>query len=88
MSGLDASRVFTAERALLVLGCPVFDDESPRPPLARRLERTLALHHRFPEARVVLSGGSVRGPAEGPAMAKWLRARGVAPSAIRVEDQS
>jgi uncharacterized SAM-binding protein YcdF (DUF218 family) len=69
----------------LVFGCPAFPDGTPRPPLARRLQRALEVARRFPYAQLVLSGGAVLGPVEAEVMARWLEARGVASARLHLE---
>ncbi|MBC7794062.1 MAG: YdcF family protein [Clostridia bacterium] len=54
-------------------------------PLHRRLMRARAESIIHPDARIIVSGGPVKGPAEGPLMKRWLTTHGVDPSRIVVE---
>ena len=87
---LFASHAFASERAILVLGSTVARNGQPTPGLARRLALAQKLATKDPRAVLIVSGGTRGGkwPAEGPAMARWLAAHGVAPSRIRVEDRA
>jgi uncharacterized SAM-binding protein YcdF (DUF218 family) len=67
--------------ALVVLGCPVAPDGTPRPAALRRLQRTAAA---FAASRlpVLASGGRVWGGAvEAVAFRSWLVTRGGVPAA-------
>ncbi|WP_439580387.1 YdcF family protein [Elioraea sp.] len=71
---------------IVVFGFPVQPDGSPTPELARRIAAAALAARRFPQARVLVSGGPGRStPAEATAMARRLRAHGIASSRI-VED--
>jgi hypothetical protein len=74
--------------AIVVLGCATNPDGTPTPELERRLKVALKLARSRPQALIVVSGGPVRGPAEGPVMANWLSRRRVARSRIVVEDKA
>jgi vancomycin permeability regulator SanA len=76
-------------RAIVVLGTAVRPDGRPGSALERRLETALALARADRSALVVVSGGAVaNGFAEGPAMARWLAARGLPRRRIRVESEA
>ncbi|MDI9499066.1 MAG: ElyC/SanA/YdcF family protein [Bacillota bacterium] len=86
---------FTAEvpqdlPAILVLGAQVYQDRTPSPILADRLERARVYLEEVPTAVAVTSGG--RGPdepcPEGEAMADWLESRGVSASRLSTETAS
>jgi uncharacterized SAM-binding protein YcdF (DUF218 family) len=74
---------------LLVLGAGAPDGE-PSPILAERLNRALELAQRYPQARLVVSGGLGYGTlvSEAHAMAKYLRAHGLPAERIVLEDRS
>lgn len=57
-------------------------------PLKRRLQRAREEAHKHPEAPIIVSGGAVKGPAEGPVMRRWLTRHGVDADRIIVEDQA
>src|SRR5690606_28129460 len=75
--------------AIVVLGAGVRADGQFGPRGTARLEATLDLARRRPDALIVVTGGAVtsRHP-EGPLMADWLVARGVPRSRIRVEPRA
>jgi uncharacterized SAM-binding protein YcdF (DUF218 family) len=87
---IAVSPAAAAERhAIVVLGASVADDGRPSAALERRLETALAAARRDPAALVVVTGGVVSSSiAEGPAMAAWLKARGIAEARLRVEDRA
>lgn len=73
-------------RAVVVFGAAVGVDGEPRTLLRERLRVARELALADADAVIVVSGGSVRGrPAEGPAMARWLRANGIPAGRILVE---
>ena len=74
--------------ALIVPGATVQADGYPKEALLARLEAALGLAGRLPTALVFVSGGAVTGPAEGPAMARWLAAQGLAPERLIVEAEA
>lgn len=53
--------------------------------LHRRLETAIGAARRNPSATIIVSGGAVTGPAEGPTMQRWLVGRGIRPTRIIVE---
>jgi uncharacterized SAM-binding protein YcdF (DUF218 family) len=77
-----------AERAVVVFGSAVRPDGRPSPSLLRRLQTTLGEARRDPGARIVVSGGTAAGRAEGPFMARWLTDRGVRPDRLLVESRA
>ena len=54
-------------------------------PLYRRLLKARVEAKKHPMARIIVSGGPVKGPAEGPLMKRWLASHGVEPGRIVVE---
>lgn len=74
---------------LLVLGAGV-PLGVPSPILAQRLDQALLLAQRYPQARLVLSGGYGLGPhpSEARVMANYLLARGLPAQRMLLEDQS
>lgn len=73
-------------RAVVVFGAAVGLDGEPRALLRERLRTARALAVADPAAAIVVTGGSVRGRvAEGPVMARWLRAHGIPAARILVE---
>lgn len=76
--------------AIVVLGCPVARDGAATPTLARRARLGGGLFAEGRAPRVVLSGGVTRPglPSEAAAAATIVRAEGVPPSAIVIEDRS
>jgi uncharacterized SAM-binding protein YcdF (DUF218 family) len=78
-----------AGEAIVVLGTKVEADGRPGPALEKRLEVARELAAKRPGALVIVTGGAVaNGVAEAPAMAKWLRQRGVAGSRLKVESKA
>ena len=69
----------------IVLGNRVFEDGSPSPELAARLELGLALHRAGRAEKLVVSGRVAGAYDEPHAMARWLEARGVSPGNIVVD---
>lgn len=64
--------------AIVVLGYKLQADASLHPILLTRLLKALRLHHRFPAASLVLSGGVPQaGKVEATAMREWFLAQGV-----------
>lgn len=75
-----------ADHAIVVFGSPALDDGTPKPPLLRRLERTLAEARRHPEALIVASGAAVQGAMpEAQAMKRWLVSKGIEARRIVLE---
>ncbi len=75
--------------AIVVLGAGVRSDGTLGVRTTARLESALALSGRLPEATIVVTGGAVTSQLEeGPAMADWLAARGVARARIVVEPRA
>jgi uncharacterized SAM-binding protein YcdF (DUF218 family) len=72
---------------IVVFGFPVRPDGRPSPELARRIAAAALAARRWPQARLLVSGGPARGaPAEAAVMGERLRAHGIAPGRI-VEDR-
>jgi uncharacterized SAM-binding protein YcdF (DUF218 family) len=71
---------------IVVFGSGTRPDGRITPGLHRRLTTALVCARRQPHAPIIVSGGAVTGPAEGPIMRRWLIAQGVAPQRIVVED--
>jgi uncharacterized SAM-binding protein YcdF (DUF218 family) len=73
---------------IVVFGFPVQPDGRPTPELARRIAAAAIAARRWPEARLLVSGGPGRStPAEAAVMGQRLRAHGIAPGRI-VEDRA
>ena len=74
---------------LVVLGAAVYGDQ-PSLTLVRRLEGALDYLQRYPESKVIVSGGMGPGETvtEAKAMHDWLAARGVAEDRILLEDRA
>ncbi len=74
---------------LIVLGAAVYG-EQPSLALQRRLEGALAYLERYPESRVIVSGGMGRGEniTEAEAMRRWLLARGIPEERILMEERA
>lgn len=71
---------------IVVFGFPAQPDGRPTPELARRIAAAALAARRWPEARLLVSGGpGRRSPAEAAVMAQRLCAHGIAPSRI-IED--
>jgi uncharacterized SAM-binding protein YcdF (DUF218 family) len=83
-----ATSPVSAREALVVFGAATRPDGTPSPPLLRRLEQAAKLAKSRPQALVVVSGGAVKGPAEGRVMARWLRQHGIAKARIVVEPRA
>jgi uncharacterized SAM-binding protein YcdF (DUF218 family) len=78
-----------AGEAIVVLGAGVRPDGTLGVRTTARLEAALELSRRLPGAAIVVSGGAVTSTRpEGPAMADWLAARGVARARIAVEERA
>ena len=77
-----------SHRAIVVFGAATQADGRPSPKLEARLEAALDEAVQDPAAILIVSGGPVTGPAEGPLMAEWLSARGVDPARIIVEPKA
>lgn len=71
-----------------MFGFPAQPDGRPTPELARRIAAAALAARRWPEARLLVSGGpGRRSPAEAAVMAQRLRAHGLGPDRI-VEDDA
>ncbi|OOF66035.1 YdcF family protein [Rodentibacter sp. Ppn85] len=67
--------------AIAVFGQSPNPDGSPSKGLLQRLEKTKEMAAKYPNAKLVLSGGPVKTPyAESDVMAKWLKENGVNPN--------
>jgi uncharacterized SAM-binding protein YcdF (DUF218 family) len=77
-------------RAIVVLGAAIRPDGRPGPFAKRRLDTALRLARKDPEALVILVTGGrvVNDHTEGPAMARYLVARGFDPARILVESKA
>lgn len=75
--------------AIVVFGAAQYAGR-PSPVLEARLEHALALHRRGIASRLILTGGKQVGDqySEAEAAARWMRRRGVRPSAILTESSS
>jgi len=73
-AGVDAA---PARPYAIVLGNHVFEDGTPSPELAERLETALAVYQAHRAGKVIVSGLTRGAYDESRAMAAWLRARGV-----------
>ena len=74
---------------LIVLGAAVYGDQ-PSLTLVRRMEGALDYLERYPESRVIVSGGMGPGESvtEAQAMHDWLAAHGVSEERILLEDKA
>lgn len=73
---------------IVVFGSATRPNGLPGKSLSARLKRALHEARLDPRAPIVVSGGAVLGPAEGPVMRRWLVARGVPAQRIIVEAQA
>ena len=77
---------------LVVLGFQLNPDGTMREELTERLKAALAASEKYPEALIVCTGGGTAAndpsATEAGRMGEWLRAQGVDPARILVEDRS
>lgn len=82
----------TDELGIVVLGFQLAPDGSLRPELVRRLETALRSAEKYPNARIVCTGGGTAAEndsvTEAGRMAEWLTEHGVAPERVIAEDRS
>ncbi len=82
----------TDELCIVVLGFQLAPDGSMRPELTERLRVALRSAEKYPNARVVCTGGGTAAEngsvTEAGKMAEWLTENGVDPARIIVEDRS
>lgn len=73
---------------IVVFGAATLPSGRPGPSLTARLNQALREARRDVKAPIIVSGGAVKGPAEGPAMERWLVAHGVRRERIIVEAEA
>ena len=82
----------TEELCLVVLGFQLNPDGSMRDELVERLDVALACAEKYPNARIVCTGGGTaaenKSATEAGKMAEYLIAHGIAPERVIVEDRS
>jgi hypothetical protein len=77
------------QHAFVVLGHEILDNGDLSRDFIDRLNLTLTAAHRYPGARIIVSGGATdTGQVEAQAMRAWLTERGVSPTRVLVEDRS
>jgi uncharacterized SAM-binding protein YcdF (DUF218 family) len=75
--------------AIAVLGQESNSDGTPSSGMLTRLTKTKEMADRFPNAKIVLSGGAVKTPyAEADVMRDWLVGQGVDHNRILIDDQA
>jgi hypothetical protein len=77
------------QHAFVVLGHEILDNGDLSRDFIDRLNLTLTAAHRYPGARIIVSGGATdTGQVEAQAMRAWLTERGVSPTRVLPEDRS
>ena len=87
-AALAPQNPYRCQHAIVVFGCATSSAGAPTPGLVSRLRRAIEEARRDPKALIVVTGGAVRGPAEGPVMRDWLVSHGVDAGRICVEDRA
>ncbi len=80
-----------ASLCILVLGYDLMDDGTMRPELMARLQTTLRSAEKYPNARILVTGGATaryEATTEAEEMASWLVASGISESRILVENRA
>ncbi|MEY2195053.1 ElyC/SanA/YdcF family protein [Neobacillus sp. BF23-41] len=77
------------DHAIVILGYALGEDASMKPPLIERLKAGLAIANKYPNSKIIVSGGVPKqGITEADAMSKWLISQGVAKERIILENNS
>lgn len=75
--------------AIAVFGQSPNADGTPSEALLTRLTKTKEMADKYPNAKIVLSGGPVKTPfAEADVMAKWLKENGISEDRLLLDDQA
>lgn len=74
---------------IAVFGSTPNKDGTPSPLLLDRLKKTKEMADRFPNAKIIVSGGAVKTEfAEADVMAKWLRENGIAKERLLLDPEA
>ncbi|MEH7484284.1 ElyC/SanA/YdcF family protein [Neobacillus drentensis] len=77
------------DHAIVILGYALGEDATMKPPLIERLKAGLAIANKYPNSKIIVSGGVPKqGITEADAMSKWLISQGVAKERIILENNS
>lgn len=75
--------------AIVILGYALADDGSMREPLIERLKVGLAVANKYPNSKIIVTGGVPKqGITESKAMKEWLISNGIAEERILTENKS
>jgi tetratricopeptide (TPR) repeat protein len=75
--------------AIVILGYALADDGTMREPLIERLKAGLAAANKYPNSKIIVTGGVPKqGNTESKLMKEWLISKGVAAERILTEDKS
>jgi hypothetical protein len=77
------------DHAIVILGYALGEDASMKPPLIERLKAGLAIAKKYPNSKIIVSGGVPKqGITEADAMSKWLISQGIPKERILLENNS
>jgi hypothetical protein len=77
------------DHAIVILGYALGEDASMKPPLIERLKAGLAIAKKYPNSKIIVSGGVPKqGITEADAMSKWLISQGIPNERILLESNS
>jgi hypothetical protein len=77
------------DHAIVILGYALGEDASMKPPLIERLKAGLAIAKKYPNSKIIVSGGVPKqGITEADAMSKWLMEQGIPKERIILENNS
>jgi tetratricopeptide (TPR) repeat protein len=77
------------DHAIVILGYALGEDASMKPPLIERLKAGLAIAQKYPNSKIIVSGGVPKqGITEADAMSKWLVSQGIPKERILLESNS
>ncbi|WP_210367029.1 YdcF family protein [Bacillus sp. REN3] len=78
-----------SKHAIVILGYALADDGTMRAPLIERLKVGLAAANKYPNSKIIVTGGVPKqGNTEAKLMKEWLMSNGIAEGRILTEDKS
>jgi uncharacterized SAM-binding protein YcdF (DUF218 family) len=78
-----------SKHAIVILGYALADDGTMREPLIERLKAGLAAANKYPNSKIIVTGGVPKqGNTEAKLMKEWLISKGIAEGRILTEDKS